>query len=80
MSLSIPIVPESSAEAAPAPVRDVQHSMRPGVLQLGSLPPLSLYVHLPWCLKNAPTAISTRMSTARVAVRRPCPSSATWTP
>lgn len=54
MSLSIPIVPEASAEAAPAPVRDVQHSMRPGVLQLGSLPPLSLYVHLPWCLKKCP--------------------------
>ncbi len=28
--------------------------MRPGVLSLGSLPPLSLYVHLPWCLKKCP--------------------------
>jgi oxygen-independent coproporphyrinogen-3 oxidase len=28
--------------------------MRPGTLQLGSLPPLSLYVHLPWCLKKCP--------------------------
>ncbi|MDB5890089.1 MAG: oxygen-independent coproporphyrinogen oxidase-like protein [Polaromonas sp.] len=28
--------------------------MRSGTLQLGSLPPLSLYVHLPWCLKKCP--------------------------
>jgi oxygen-independent coproporphyrinogen-3 oxidase len=28
--------------------------MRHGTLQLGVLPPLSLYVHLPWCLKKCP--------------------------
>jgi putative oxygen-independent coproporphyrinogen III oxidase len=28
--------------------------MRAGTLQLQSLPPLSLYVHLPWCLKKCP--------------------------
>ncbi|WP_353367651.1 radical SAM family heme chaperone HemW [Acidovorax sp. FG27] len=28
--------------------------MRAGLLQLSSLPPLSLYVHLPWCLKKCP--------------------------
>lgn len=28
--------------------------MRPGTLSLNSLPPLSLYVHLPWCLKKCP--------------------------
>ena len=28
--------------------------LRPGTLQLGTLPPLSLYVHLPWCLKKCP--------------------------
>ena len=33
---------------------DVQHLMRPGTLQLPALPPLSLYVHLPWCLKKCP--------------------------
>jgi putative oxygen-independent coproporphyrinogen III oxidase len=33
---------------------DVVHAMRPGLLQLQSLPPLSLYVHLPWCLKKCP--------------------------
>jgi len=33
---------------------DIQHYLRPGLLQLKSLPPLSLYVHLPWCLKKCP--------------------------
>ncbi|NMM86283.1 YggW family oxidoreductase [Rhodococcus sp. SRB_17] len=49
--MAIPITP---AGDAPAPLRDVQHYMRPGLLQLASLPPLSLYVHLPWCLKKCP--------------------------
>ncbi len=30
------------------------HCMRPGTLNLPALPPLSLYVHLPWCLKKCP--------------------------
>jgi oxygen-independent coproporphyrinogen-3 oxidase len=33
---------------------DPVHAMRPGVLQLNALPPLSLYVHLPWCLQKCP--------------------------
>ena len=33
---------------------DPVHAMRPGVLQLNGLPSLSLYVHLPWCLKKCP--------------------------
>ncbi|MBK6748139.1 radical SAM family heme chaperone HemW [Ottowia sp.] len=36
------------------PVADLAHYMRPGLLQLRALPPLSLYVHLPWCLKKCP--------------------------
>lgn len=27
---------------------------RPGTLRLSALPPLSLYVHIPWCLKKCP--------------------------
>ena len=34
---------------------DVVHAMRPGLLQLQALPPLSLYVHLPWCIKKCPS-------------------------
>ena len=48
---SIPIHLDTGT--APGPV-DIQHYMRPGTLSLGSLPPLSLYVHLPWCLKKCP--------------------------
>ena len=33
---------------------DITDYMRPGLLQLPWLPPLSLYVHLPWCLKKCP--------------------------
>ena len=33
---------------------DPLHAMRPGLLQLSALPPLSLYVHLPWCIKKCP--------------------------
>ena len=36
------------------PQLDPVHAMRPGVLQLNALPPLSLYVHLPWCIKKCP--------------------------
>ena len=42
------------AEDAGKPARDVQHYLRPGTLHLPALPPLSLYVHLPWCLKKCP--------------------------
>lgn len=52
LAMAIPIIP--AADDAPAVVRDIQHYMRPGLLQLPSLPPLSLYVHLPWCLKKCP--------------------------
>ncbi len=43
-------------EGAPAgrPVEPVAHLLRPGTLNLGALPPLSLYVHMPWCLRKCP--------------------------
>ncbi len=50
----IPILPASDTAAEQPALRDVQHSMRAGTLQLAALPPLSLYVHLPWCLKKCP--------------------------
>jgi putative oxygen-independent coproporphyrinogen III oxidase len=50
----IPIQPASAAPEAAVQPHDIQHYMRPGTLQLSSLPPLSLYVHLPWCLKKCP--------------------------
>ena len=47
----IPISPASGVEAAPDLLA---RYMRPGVLSLGAMPPLSLYVHLPWCLRKCP--------------------------
>ncbi len=32
----------------------VERYLRPGTLQLPALPPLALYLHLPWCLKKCP--------------------------
>jgi putative oxygen-independent coproporphyrinogen III oxidase len=47
------------AESAPllrsgARAASVEHHLRPGALQLAALPPLALYVHLPWCLAKCP--------------------------
>src|SRR5512134_663125 len=33
---------------------DVATLMRPGTLSLPALPPLSLYVHFPWCVRKCP--------------------------
>jgi oxygen-independent coproporphyrinogen-3 oxidase len=33
---------------------DVSHYLRPGTLRLPALPPLSLYVHFPWCIRKCP--------------------------
>ena len=54
--------PSGPAEPVPRPLlgpasaasQGVDHYLRPGTLQLGALPPLALYVHLPWCLKKCP--------------------------
>jgi len=50
--VNIPIAPAGTAGAPLA--NDVLHQMRPGPLQLPALPPLSVYVHLPWCLRKCP--------------------------
>jgi putative oxygen-independent coproporphyrinogen III oxidase len=53
MTRTVPI-----AAAAPAvcadPAERLARLMRPGALSLPALPPLSLYVHLPWCLRKCP--------------------------
>ena len=56
MSVVVPIsVADAAAPEAGAPhANDVLHLMRPGPLQLAALPPLSLYVHLPWCMRKCP--------------------------
>ncbi len=54
MIFPIPVVSAPPAEEPGAGLKDIQHYMRDGTLQLSALPPLSLYVHLPWCLKKCP--------------------------
>jgi putative oxygen-independent coproporphyrinogen III oxidase len=39
---------------APGVAPDVAQYLRPGTLHLAALPPLALYVHLPWCLRKCP--------------------------
>lgn len=41
----------AGAQAASA---DVESFLRPGTLSLPALPPLSLYVHFPWCVRKCP--------------------------
>ncbi len=45
---------DTRSDISNSPAQNIEHFLRPGTLQLGALPPLSLYVHLPWCLKKCP--------------------------
>ena len=54
MSLKgIAVVADATAAALKGP-QPASHYLRPGTLQLTALPPLALYVHLPWCIKKCP--------------------------
>ena len=50
----IPIISEPAAASAEPAADRLARYMRPGILSLAALPPLALYVHLPWCLKKCP--------------------------
>jgi putative oxygen-independent coproporphyrinogen III oxidase len=50
----IPIQTAGPPEGVGQALREPVWYMRDGTLQLPALPPLSLYVHLPWCLKKCP--------------------------
>jgi oxygen-independent coproporphyrinogen-3 oxidase len=45
------IAPVVAGEAAPD---DLARWLRPGTVRLAALPPLSLYVHYPWCVRKCP--------------------------
>jgi len=52
---SIPPVVAAAAATAPETVAErLARLTRPGTLTLAALPPLSLYVHLPWCIRKCP--------------------------
>jgi len=50
----LPIVADAPARPVGDVAERVARFLRPGALTLAALPPLSLYVHLPWCLKKCP--------------------------
>jgi len=54
----IPIKPVGNGAPAPRTAADPAQAalafLKPGSLQLTALPPLSLYVHFPWCVKKCP--------------------------
>jgi putative oxygen-independent coproporphyrinogen III oxidase len=51
---TVPIVPVSGSGLEADVGERLARFMRTGALSLASLPPLSLYVHLPWCLRKCP--------------------------
>jgi len=54
----IPIKPIDAVQTSPsAPLSSVEAAsafLKPGMLNLTALPPLTLYVHFPWCIKKCP--------------------------
>ncbi|MGE8363598.1 radical SAM family heme chaperone HemW [Cupriavidus sp.] len=48
----IPIVPVASAATTPADTKSLW--LQPGQISLPGSPPLSLYVHIPWCVRKCP--------------------------
>jgi len=49
----IPIKPVNTGSKA-SPVEVATAFLKPGALRLTALPPLSLYVHFPWCVRKCP--------------------------
>jgi putative oxygen-independent coproporphyrinogen III oxidase len=50
----IPIKPVPANAPTAGPAQAATAYLKPGVLNLTALPPLSLYVHFPWCVKKCP--------------------------
>jgi oxygen-independent coproporphyrinogen-3 oxidase len=51
----IPIKPVSATSTPAIPPADAATAfLKPGVITLPALPPLSLYVHIPWCVRKCP--------------------------
>jgi putative oxygen-independent coproporphyrinogen III oxidase len=45
---------EAAGAASPDLAERLAECLRPGTLNFTALPPLALYVHLPWCLRKCP--------------------------
>ena len=49
-----PVANDTPPRSAADPAQAALAFLKPGSLQLTALPPLSLYVHFPWCVKKCP--------------------------
>jgi len=49
-----PIQPGNTGNSAATPVDVANAFLKPGALHLTALPPLSLYIHFPWCVRKCP--------------------------
>jgi oxygen-independent coproporphyrinogen-3 oxidase len=50
----IPIKPALDANEPRSPAASALQYLKPGALNLAALPPLSLYIHWPWCVRKCP--------------------------
>jgi putative oxygen-independent coproporphyrinogen III oxidase len=50
----IPIKPAGAAPEPRSPAASALQYLQPGALNLTALPPLSLYIHFPWCVRKCP--------------------------
>jgi oxygen-independent coproporphyrinogen-3 oxidase len=48
------MIPIHTEALQSVPRRVVETYLKPGILNLAALPPLSLYVHYPWCVRKCP--------------------------
>ncbi len=48
------MIPIHTEALQSVPRRVVETYLKPGILNLAALPPLSLYVHYPWCMRKCP--------------------------
>lgn len=49
-----PVGPSGINEARPSAAQAATAYLKPGTINLTALPPLSLYVHIPWCIRKCP--------------------------
>jgi oxygen-independent coproporphyrinogen-3 oxidase len=50
----IPIKPAATHGEPRSPASTALQYLKPGALNLAALPPLSLYIHFPWCVRKCP--------------------------
>jgi len=54
VSVNLPSLSPGQSGQQDGPAQAALAFLKPGSLQLSALPPLSLYVHFPWCVKKCP--------------------------